>query len=203
MEEARVAREEGRTEESAALLRAAANEAPHLASRDGERIAGALGQLAATLCELGRLDEAEECYERAWEITEAAVGPDHLHTALTLLNRAEIRMSRGRAEEADPIYRRLLAILDRQGDSAVALLATALTRLAAAGTTLGRADEAVVASRRAVGILENGPQPNPLLLMALEALDNALQRTGATDEARFIAARAAALEADIRRLREN
>ena len=58
----------------------------------------------------GCLEEAEPLFRRALAIREAALGPDHLYTAYSLNDLAELLWARGRSGEAEPLHRRALAI---------------------------------------------------------------------------------------------
>ena len=58
----------------------------------------------------GRYDEAEPLYERALEIKEEVLGPDHPDTAQSLNNLAALHESQGRYDKAEPLLERALAI---------------------------------------------------------------------------------------------
>ncbi|CAN0584015.1 unnamed protein product, partial [Ectocarpus sp. 12 AP-2014] len=58
----------------------------------------------------GKYAEAEPWYERATEIWEKVLGPEHPLVATTLNNRAGLLMSQGKFAEAQPLFERALAI---------------------------------------------------------------------------------------------
>src|SRR6266542_2381441 len=61
----------------------------------------------------GKYDEALRLGERALEIREKRLGPDHLEVARSLNNLAHIYYIRGDYAKAEPLYRRALAILEK------------------------------------------------------------------------------------------
>ena len=62
----------------------------------------------------GRYEKAEPLYQRALEIREAQLGPEHPDVATSLNNLAELYRLQGRYEEAEPLYQRALGIFEAQ-----------------------------------------------------------------------------------------
>ena len=62
----------------------------------------------------GRYAEAEPLYQRALDIAEKALGPDHPDVGTSLNNLAELYRDQGRYAEAEPLYKRASAI-SREG----------------------------------------------------------------------------------------
>ncbi len=61
-----------------------------------------------------RYDESFRYLEQALRITEAAVGPDHPDTAMSLNNLAALIHEQGKYAEAEPLYRRALGIQESE-----------------------------------------------------------------------------------------
>jgi tetratricopeptide (TPR) repeat protein len=73
-----------------------------------------LGNLAVTYKDLGRAGDALPLEQRALQITEAALGPDHPDVAIRLGNLAVTYKDLGRAGDALPLFERAQKIRDRQ-----------------------------------------------------------------------------------------
>jgi tetratricopeptide (TPR) repeat protein len=69
----------------------------------------AVNNLALTLQNLGRLDEAESLYRRALAGKEIAAGPDHRDTLTSVHNLADLLQLRGRYDESERLFRWALA----------------------------------------------------------------------------------------------
>lgn len=61
----------------------------------------------------GRYAQAETAFARAWEIREAALGPEHLQAACSLDRLAQLCLAQQRPAEARPLLLRALAIRER------------------------------------------------------------------------------------------
>jgi tetratricopeptide (TPR) repeat protein len=70
-----------------------------------------VNNLATALDRLGRLDEAEGLYRRAWLLYQETIGPDHADTGVVVNNLAGVLEARGQVREAGDLYRRRLEIL--------------------------------------------------------------------------------------------
>ena len=56
----------------------------------------------------GKLNEAEPLYRRALEGREKTLGPDHLHTLISVNNLGLLLYTQGKLNEAEPLLRRAL-----------------------------------------------------------------------------------------------
>ena len=65
---------------------------------------------AIVLMDQGRYDEAELPFERAIEIRERALGPDHPEVAISLIGLASLRKKQSRTVEAVALYERVLGM---------------------------------------------------------------------------------------------
>jgi tetratricopeptide (TPR) repeat protein len=72
-----------------------------------------LNQAAYYLNEQARYEQAAPLYQRALEIKEKVLGPDHPSTATSLNNLAGLYKSQGNYEQAAPLYQRALAIFEK------------------------------------------------------------------------------------------
>ncbi len=72
-----------------------------------------LYQKAANLYRAGKFDEALPSYERALEIRERVLGPDHLDNVAIINNLAIIHSYRGEYSKAEPLFKRGLAIREK------------------------------------------------------------------------------------------
>src|SRR5580700_4217505 len=80
--------------------------------RSAPTTATRLDNLALTFRDLGQADQALPLQQRAVQITEAALGPDHPMTALRLDNLAGTFRALGQAGEALPLQQRALQITE-------------------------------------------------------------------------------------------
>ncbi len=99
-----------------------------------------------------RYAEAEPLFRRALAIREAALGPDHPDTALSLNNLAELLRAQGRSGEAEPLFRQALAIREAALGPDHPNTAQSLNNLAALLWAQGRYGEAESMYRRALTI---------------------------------------------------
>ena len=65
------------------------------------------------LYELGQYAEAEPLLQRALQIREKALGPEHPDVATSLNNLAVLYRAQGRYAEAEPLYQRALKIREK------------------------------------------------------------------------------------------
>jgi tetratricopeptide (TPR) repeat protein len=94
--------------------------------------------------------------ERALAIMEKVVGPDHVHTATTLHNLADLRQRLGDLEDARLLYQRALMILEKASDPPLTNrtrhnLATLLLASANADEALAHGAVALAAHDKALG----------------------------------------------------
>jgi len=73
-------------------------------------VADSLADMAATLAQLGKLDEAEECYRRARNIDLDLLGEEHIRTINISLGYGRVLGEQGRYDEALTLYRRYLPL---------------------------------------------------------------------------------------------
>ena len=76
--------------------------------------ASQLNQQAFDLYQADRYAEAIPLAERALDIVEQQLGPNHLNTAQSLNNLARLYEATGRYEEAEPLYERALLIREQE-----------------------------------------------------------------------------------------
>ncbi|MFJ4367124.1 tetratricopeptide repeat protein, partial [Streptomyces chartreusis] len=124
--------------------------APGMASH----LATVLGQAAFYLWARGLAVEALPLEERALQVTEAALGPDHPDTALRLGNLAAIFSALGRHAEALPLKERALQISEAAFGPDHPDTALRLGNLAFTLSDLGRHTEALPLKERALQISE-------------------------------------------------
>jgi tetratricopeptide (TPR) repeat protein len=62
----------------------------------------------------GKYEEAEPLYQRALDIFEQKLGPNHPHIAFTLHNLANLYRDQGKDQRAEPLYQRALAICEQR-----------------------------------------------------------------------------------------
>ena len=96
-------------------------------------------------------EQAEPLHQRALDIREKALGPDHPNTATSLNNLAALYDNQGRYEQAEPLYQRALAILEK-ARPCHPNLASCLDNYAALLQQMGRETEAAEMKERAKAI---------------------------------------------------
>jgi tetratricopeptide (TPR) repeat protein len=119
-----------------------------------------LNQAASYLFRRGHYGKAEPLYERALEICEKVLGPDHPNVAQTLQNLAGLYASQGRYAEAEPLYQRALAKLEKVLSPDQPDLAQILNNLAGLCQDQGRYAEAEPLYQRALSIREKALKPD-------------------------------------------
>ena len=115
-----------------------------VSSQDQEALAEAkrLTQQADQLYQQGKYNEAIPLAEKASVIFKKVLGENHLDTATSLNNLAELYRSQGRYSEAEPFYKQALAIYKAQlGDNHLST-ATSINNLALLYQSQGRYSEA-------------------------------------------------------------
>jgi eukaryotic-like serine/threonine-protein kinase len=104
------------------------------------------------LLQAGRLQEALEEAELAWELHREHTGPDHHETWMQLSNVAMIEMRLDRTAAAAQTFARVIEGIERSADGEHALLVYPLRGLGRAQEALGDAAAAEAAHRRAASI---------------------------------------------------
>ncbi|WP_199307335.1 tetratricopeptide repeat protein [Alkalinema sp. FACHB-956] len=117
-------------------------------------LAVSLSYLALLYDSMGRYGEAEPLFQRALQIREAQLGPDHPDTATSLNNLALSYRSMGRYGEAEPLYQRALQIREAQLGPDHPDTATSLNNIAALYDFIGHYGEAEPLYQRALQIRE-------------------------------------------------
>ncbi|WCD95339.1 tetratricopeptide repeat protein [Streptomyces sp. HUAS 31] len=138
----------------ALLPHARAVSAHEYATGLAEQLATVLGQAGFYLSARGEAVQAVALEERALKVTEAALGPDHLDTALRLDNLAGSLGDLGRYIEALSLRERALQVTEAAGGPDHPDTATRLSNLATTFSALGRHAEALPLARRALQINE-------------------------------------------------
>jgi serine/threonine-protein kinase len=103
------------------------------------RMLGVLGRVNRSL---GRYDQAKPLLEEALELQRAAYGPTHLAVAASMLDLAELLLTRGEDEAAEPLFREALALHLELNGGADLDLARSLEGLARIVRRQDRASEA-------------------------------------------------------------
>jgi CHAT domain-containing protein len=141
---------------------------------------------------MGRYEEAESPLRRALAIREATLGPDHVETADSVEDLAELLTAQERDDEAENLHRRALATFEAaEGQD----LAATLDNLAGLLEVEGRHGEAEALIRRALAIYEKAAGPeDPETAATLDNLAGVLQARGRHAEAEGLLRRALAIE---------
>jgi len=111
-----------------------------------------INYLGIALSQAGHYTEAEPHLNRALAIREKALGADHLDTATSLNNLAELYESQGKYDEAEPLYKRALAIAEKALGAGHPNVATVMENYAELLRKMNREAEAVNLEARAKDI---------------------------------------------------
>jgi tetratricopeptide (TPR) repeat protein len=103
--------------------------------------------------------QAELLFQRALAIREKALGPEHLATATSLNNLAELYRDQWRNEEAEPLYRQALEIVQKELGPEHPDTATSLNNLALLLSAQRKHEDAEPLLRRALAIREKAMGP--------------------------------------------
>ena len=123
--------------------------------------------------------KAEPLYQRALEIWEKQLGPDHPEVAISLNNLAVLLKDQGKYGKAEPLCQRALAIREKQLGPDHPEIATSLNTLAALLQDQGKYCDAEPLYRRALGIDEKALGPEHLnVASSLNNLASLLQAQG-------------------------
>ena len=112
-----------------------------------------LNNLGAVYAESGRSSEALASYQRALEIGERRVGPDHPELIILLANTGAAHYFAAGPERAEPYYRRALDIGERRLGPQHSLVGKVMLYYAAVLKRMDRKAEAKQYQRRAKAIL--------------------------------------------------
>jgi serine/threonine-protein kinase len=122
-----------------------------------QRLANTIGNLGVALSRMGRNRESMAAFERAAEMIEATVGPDHYLYRLSMTNLAALRLRVGEPDEAERLVRGILPDLARRheqfGGIETFYRASALEVLGGAQVAQGQFDAAAESYRKALDSL--------------------------------------------------
>jgi tetratricopeptide (TPR) repeat protein/predicted Ser/Thr protein kinase len=149
--------EQGKFDEALQYFRDALALAERPTARDRTRLPDQLTKLAQVLYNAGRAPEARAPAERAVELTQAQVGPDHPDLAQALVTLGAIHHAAAQYADALRVTQRALSIYDRLGESGDFHATEAIEGVANAYSQLGNLDEARKHHERALAIREATP----------------------------------------------
>ncbi len=118
------------------------------------RLAGSLNSLALLLNQTLRSKEAEQMANRALEIYQSALGPQHRYVASVLTNLGQIKETEGDLKSVERLYGQALSIMQEKLGPDDPHMANTLGRLAELDMKEGKYDEAERRMKRALQIKE-------------------------------------------------
>jgi tetratricopeptide (TPR) repeat protein len=159
--------------------------------------ASLMGQLALLLFEKSLYAEAEPLMQRALQVGEDTLGPNHPAVAIRLNNLASLLQAANRLSEAEPLMRRVVEFFEINLGPNHHNLATALNNLAQLLQATNRLSEAEPLMWRALQIDEGsfGPQ-HPKVAIRLSNLAALLYATNRLSEAEPLMRRALQIDED-------
>ncbi len=153
-------------------------------SEDPSGYARTINNLATTLRELGRYDEAEPLYDEALRVRLENHGPDHYNVAVSLANIATLRALQKRYDAAAEHYTSAVAIMETQLDPDHPTIAIVLHKFGNALVEAQRFNEALPVLHRAIDIEgKNFREPHAQTADIICLLAKAYDALGRTDEA--------------------
>ncbi|MES1208294.1 MAG: tetratricopeptide repeat-containing protein kinase family protein, partial [Pseudomonadota bacterium] len=160
-------------------MRAAIALKASLLGTDHPDVAGSMNNLAVTLEELDRWEEALAVAKQGLAIDEKSADPHSITYGIDLMAEGEILAHLGRLDEAEAALKRALDVAADAGGGQTMMFGVALTDLGEVLISRGRAGEAVAVLRRAqINQAETGDR-NPIRLAATRAaLARALVESG-------------------------
>jgi tetratricopeptide (TPR) repeat protein len=136
-------------------------EAANILPSDADELqAGYLNYAGGALYDAGKYGDAEPLYQRALQIREQVLGPQHPDVAQGLNNLAELYHTQGKYEEAEPLYQRALKIREQALGPQHPDVAQSLNNLAALYHEQGKYEEAEPLYQRALKIFEQALGPD-------------------------------------------
>ena len=143
-----------------------------------------LENLAGSIRDQGRLDEALGLYQSVLEIRKRVLGPEHPYTLWTKRNVAEVLLERGQSTEAEDIFRELLVvhrIANFEPDAAPSNVLNGLGRTLLAQHRYQEAEECF---RECLEIRRKKPNSDSWLIPStMSDLGDAVARQGRYEEA--------------------
>jgi len=142
----------------------------------------------------GQYREAEPLFQRALEIRERVLGPQHPDMANSLNNLANLYSDQGKYEQAEPLYQRALAIMERMQGPEHPDTTQSLNNLAIHYRHQGKYEQAEPLYQRALAIRECvlGPQ-HPKTAQSLNNLAELYRDQGKYEQAEPLYQRALAI----------
>ena len=182
------------TEDFVSLNRFVTDEGlPNTAISEEEAVS-LLSNLALTLQDLGRLDDARRQMERAIAIREKHFEPDHPTLAISYSNLAVILQDLGRLDDARRQMERAITIWEKHLEADHPTLAISYSNLALILKDLGQLDDARRQMERAIAIEEKHFEPDhPTLATSYSNLATIFHALGRLDDARRQMERAIAI----------
>ena len=167
-----------------------------LAQRSGEPLqeADSLHTLGRVFFHQGDPQAAKSHHQRALEIRDEVLGPDHPDVASSVLSLGNVCSIQGDHDNARVHYQRALAILEKALGPDHPDTAYGLANLGSALSNLGDHDQALAHFQRALTILEKALGPDhPDVATSLNNLGNVVADLGDLDQARVHYERALAI----------
>lgn len=118
-----------------------------------------LNKRASELYQAGKYAEALPLAQRAAELSEKALGPEHPDVATTLNNLAALYDATGQYATAEPLHQRALTILEKALGPAHPYVATMLNNLADVYRLMGAYAKAELLYQRVLAIREKALGP--------------------------------------------
>ncbi len=161
---------------------------------EGLKTANALLSMAHAYHEMGKLELAEQAFQRALAIREKRLGADHPNVGVVVAALATLYGTQGRYDEAIASFRRALKIEEEALGLNHPSLATTLTNMSFTLLEQENYAEAQAVSERAAKLLEASYGPDhPRVSVALGALGNVHAAKGEVEIARRYFDRALAI----------
>jgi CHAT domain-containing protein/Tfp pilus assembly protein PilF len=146
----------------------------------------------------GKYDEAQSMLEKALEIREKIIGPDHPDIAFTLTLEANIAYYKGDLAKAETFFERAIAMLETTLGMECPQVATRLNNLASVYLTKGDFNKSELLHRRALQIREQTlPPDHPDIAQSLNNLANVYSDRGDFESADRLYRRAIAINEKI------
>lgn len=157
-------------------------------------MATALTELAVLLRATGKVDAAEDSYERALRIREQAFGRSDPEVARAMNNLALLKRDRGRLDEAEELLRDAIATWERTVGSVHPDVASGYSNLGLVAKSRGDVDAAVRHFRKAIATWEEALGPgHPDVAAGLNNLASAYRMQGRYADAEAAHVRALAI----------
>ncbi len=154
MEQAEVAENAGRYDESAELLLRVKKIREKLLGEDHLEMAEVYDRLAGMYRRQGMYSEAEKLYKKALNIQERVLGKNHSDTAASYNNLGLLYNDLGKYQEAEELYRKSLAIEEKVSGEGHPNTATSYNNLAILYQNQGKYEESEKLYKKAILVRE-------------------------------------------------